>query len=193
MAILNAQHGLRTRGGYNVDIKLSGDWVKFNMLISSMNIKVMAAASLAQREFAEKYRDRVKTNIRTGGRRFGYPPHSDKYSRYKGHYGGPSKQLMWSGAMHDAVQVMPLKGGRVGVGISRNAQREPYHGKETRLLPISEYANVLEHGSGGDQPPRPVFSDTFKEDMGGMKGLKTFIEWKLVRSFAKQGTILTKL
>ena len=54
MAIVGAAHGLRARGGFNVDVKLDGNWVKFNQLIGSMDTTVMLIAAEAQRKFAEK-------------------------------------------------------------------------------------------------------------------------------------------
>ena len=194
MAIVGALHGVRARGGFDVDVKLEGNWVKFNQLIGSMDVVAMASAREAQKQFAEKYRDRVKVNIRTGGKRFGYPPHSKKYTYYKGHYGGPAKLLYWDGTMHDSVKVVKLSRGRVGVGIDKDAVREPYHAKEGPLLTVSEYANILEHGAySRGVPARPVFADTFREDMKGIAGLKTFIQWHIIRNFGAQGVPVIKL
>lgn len=188
MGVIGAQFGLRTRGGFNVEVKFEGEWLRFNRLIGSLDINMMLAAKAVQRKFAEKYRDKVKANIRTGGRRFGYPEHSKKYQKYKAKYGGGGGLFYWSGAMHQAVQVMDLRGGRVGVGIPRGLKREPYHGNDKVRLTISEYANVLEQGSWSRNiPARPLFADTFKHDMGGMLGLKTYMQFHIVREFRKRG------
>lgn len=192
MAIVGAAHGMRTRGGFDVDVKLSGNWIKFNQLIGSLDITLMTAAMGAQRKFAEKYRDKVKLNIKTGGKRFGYQPHSHRYKLYKSRHGGGGGLLYWSGTMADSVEVMDLEGGRVGVGIPRDAVRAPYHSHEGDLLTVSEYANILEHGSW-PIPARPVFSDTFKQDMKGLVGLKSYIQWHIVRNFGVQGIIVTKV
>lgn len=194
MAIIGAAHGLRTRGGFNVDVRLDGNWVKFNQLIGSFDTVVMSSAAMAQLAFAEKYRDRVQSNIRTGGKRFGYPGHSPKYIKYKDKHGGGTRLLYWGGTMAESIEVMPLRGDRVGVGIPRDTVRSPYHDKEGDLLTVSEYANVLEQGSGARNiPPRPVFSDTFKIDMKGMKGLRSFIQWHIVRNFGAQGIHVNKI
>ena len=187
-------HGLRARGGFNVGVKLTGNWLKFNQLVGSLDITMMTAATTAQRKFAEKYRDRVKTNIRTGGKRFGYPSHSPTYAKYKARHGGGTRLLHWSGSMEEAVEVVKLRGGRVGVGIPKDAVRERYEGEKGDLLTISEYANILERGSiSRSIPKRPVFSDTFKKDMKGIKGLKSYIQWHLVRNFGMQGIHVNKI
>jgi len=192
MAIVGAQHGVRARGGFNVDVKLSGNWLRFNQLVGSLDITLMTAAVGAQRKFAEKYRDRVQINIRTGGKRFGYSPHSTKYRTYKSRHGGGTKLLYWSGTMADSVDIVKLRGGRVGVGIPRDAVRAPYHTKEGDLLTVSEYANILEHGAW-PVPARPVFSDTFRKDMKGLAGLRSFIQWHIIRNFGIQGIPVIKM
>lgn len=187
-------HGLRARAGFNVEVKLVGNWLKFNQLVGSLDVTTMLAAVTAQRKFAEKYRDRVKVNIRTGGKRFGYPPHSPDYKKYKSKYGGGARLLHWSGSFEEAVEVVGLSGGRVGVGIPKDAVRERYEGEKGELLTISEYANVLERGSvSRGIPKRPVFTDTFKKDMKGLKGLRTYIQWHIIRNFRLQGVQVIKV
>ena len=185
--------GLITRGGFNVEIRLEGDWFRLQALLSDFGPKMMVIANEAQYKFAEKLRDRIKTHIRTGGRRFGYPSHSSAYATYKSRYGAPSRLLYWSGAFHDAVQVRPLRGNRVGVGIPRGVDRNPYRSGE-RMLSISEYANVLEKGAPSRNiPPRPVFSDTFRKDMGGIKAKKLFLQSHIVRRANQMGIRINKM
>ena len=194
MAIQGVRHGLRARGSFNVGVKLDGQWLKFNQLVNTLDIEMAGAAKLAQRKFAEKYKRKLQTNIRTGGRKFGYPGHSSKYSQYKSRHGGPSKQLYWSGAMGESIEIVGLAGGRVGVGIPKNKKRENYFAKERNQLTISEYANILEQGSPGiGIKARPIFKDTFKEDMKGLKGLKSLMQWHLVREFSKKGIRVNKI
>lgn len=194
MAIQGVRHGLRTRGSFNVGIKLSGDWIKFNQLVQSMDVKTLSAASLAQQGFAEKYRDRVKTNIRTGGRRFGYKNHSTSYKAYKRRHGGSNRLFYWGGSLHDSVSIVSLPGGRVGVGIPKDARRQPYHRKEGNLLSVSEYANILEHGAySRGVVKRPIFSDTFTKDMGGLRKLKSFLTWHIARDLNRKGIKTTRL
>ena len=193
--ILGAQHGVRTRGGFNIEIKLEGNYYRLAQLMNTFGPQVMLIASGAQRQFAEEYRDRVKKNIREGGKRFGYPGHSPAYAHYKQKHGGPASLLVWSRAMHDAIEVMKLPEGRVGVGIPRNEKREKYHDKDQNRLTISEYANVLEHGTMGGLhiPARPVFSDTFKEDMKGLKGLRIYLETSIMLGLRAQGIPVSKM
>lgn len=187
-------HGLRSRAGFNVGVKFEGNWLKFNQLVGSVDTTMMLSATGAQRKFAEKYRDRVKINIRTGGKKFGYKPHSTAYSKYKSKHGGGGRLLHWSGSMEDAVEVVKLAGGRVGVGISKDAVRERYDGEKGELLTISEYANILERGSSlRGIPKRPVFSDTFKKDMKGLSGLRSYIQYHLIRNFNLQGIRVSKI
>ena len=194
MAIVGARHGLSGRGGFDVGVKLSGDWVRFNQVIGSLDVVTMTAAAAAQRSFAEKYAKRVQYHIKTGGKEFGFKPTSKKYKSYKQQRGGPaSRVLVWSKSFHDAVSVVDLSRGRVGVGIPKDAKREPYENEKSGILNISEYANILEHGSGGDMPPRPVFSKTFTQDLGGIKGLRTHIQWHLIRNLKVMGINAIKL
>ena len=67
MAIKGAQHGIRGRGSYNVQVKLEGQILKFNYITQHVNILLAAAAINAQRKFATKYRDKVIENIKNGG------------------------------------------------------------------------------------------------------------------------------
>lgn len=194
MANIGPSTGLKTRAGFNVEIKFEGEWIRFNNLINSLDINLALAAKAAQLKFAEQYKNKLKANIRTGGKRFGYPEHSIEYAKYKRKHYGPNRLLYWSGAFQNAIQVMGLSRGRVGVGIPRGVMREPYHAKEGKLLSISEYANILEHGSWSRNiPARPIFADTFKQDMGGMVGLKTFLSGKIIRGLNKKGILATKI
>lgn len=194
MAIIGARHGLTSRGGFDVGVRLDGEWVRFNRLIGSLDVVTMTSAAAAQRSFAQKYADRVKHHIKTGGKEFGFKPIGKRYSYYKRQHGGPaSRTLVWSNSFHDAVSVVDLSKGRVGVGIPRGKKRPQYENERGGILEISEYANILEHGSGGDMPPRPVFSRTFTDDMGGIKGLRTYIQWHLVRNFKMGGINAIKL
>lgn len=195
MAIAGALHGLRTRAGFNVEIRLEGDWVRFNDILNRFGPATMLISRNAQKHFAEKYKKRVKYHIRTGGKRFGYPGHSARYSRLKRRRGGGGRVLYWSGSMHDSVDVLKLPRGRVGVGIPSGVKRGRYPGEKDVNLTISEYANILEHGTfGGLQiPKRPVFADTFKQDMGGMKGLKSFMTVEIALGLKAQGINVTRL
>jgi len=195
MAIRGAAHGLRTRGGFNVEVKMEGDWVRFNNIMNRFGPVTMLVAQKAQKDFAKKYKRKVRHHIKTGGKRFGYPGHSAKYSRYKSRRGGGSRVLYWSGAMYNAVDVLDLPKGRVGVGIPSNLKRAKYPGEKRNNLTISEYANILEHGTFGGLhiPKRPVFADTFKQDMGGLKGLKAFMTAEIALGLRAQGINITKI
>ena len=195
MAIQGVRYGLRSRAGFNVEIRLAGEWVRVNNILNSIDIDMALAGATAQRKFAEKYRDNVKHNIRTGGKEFGYPGHSPKYRKYKSKHGGPDNRLLhWSGAMEEAVQVVKLGGGRLGVGIKKGIKRERYDNEKGDILDISEYANILEKGAySRGIPARPVFADTFKEDMGGIRGLKTYLAWHVARNLKAKGVPVIKI
>lgn len=195
MAIAGALHGLRTRAGYNVGIKLEGDWVRYEHLMNTFGPAIMALAQQSQKNFAKKYKTRVRHHIRTGGKRFGYPGHSPKYRSYKQRRGGGSRVLYWGGTMYNSVDIMDLPRGRTGVGIPTGIYRPRYPREKGDLLSVSEYANILEHGTRGGLhiPARPVFSDTFKKDMKGMKGLKEFMALDIYAKARAQGINITKL
>jgi len=146
MAIVGAKHGMRARGSFNVEMRFDGEWVRFNVLVNSINIQLATAAAYGQKKFAEKYASKVRINIRTGGRRFGYPPHSPEYSAYKAYHGGPGRLLFWSGKMAQSVVVKKVRSGRYAVGIPKEVKREQYFGGEGGILTVSEYANILSKG-----------------------------------------------
>ena len=184
---------LRSRGSYNVEIKLEGNWFKFNDIVNSTNILLIMAARQGQREFAESYRDKVKENILTGGKRFGYPQNSPKYLYLKLKAGGPSTPLVWSRAYYESVEVISnTSGSKFMVGIPKDVTRGDYGVRWDRnKLSIAEYANVIEHGTI-HIPPRPIFSDTFTQQMGGKAGLKRAIEMAIIRKYGSKGIKLTR-
>lgn len=193
MAIKGAMKGLRMRGTFNVDIRLEGDWVKFNQLMSSMDILMVMAGRKGQKAFAEEYRDKVKKNIRTGGRRFGYPQNSPTYLRRKLQQGGSSGTLMWSGAFLNAVEIVKnSRGTHWGVGIPKGIKRPDYHASDRNRLQVHEIANISEHGIPPRQPARPVFSDTFRKDMKGKKGMKRAMELSIIKTFGAKGFRVNK-
>lgn len=184
---------LRSRGSFNVEIKLEGNWGKFNDIINSSNILMVMGVRQGQKEFAEAYRDAIKKNIITGGRRFGYPPNSPNYIYKKLRQGGSSSPLVWSKAFYNAVEVIKNRlGTRWMVGIPSGEKRPSYNSKDKNLLTIAEYANILEHGTN-KIPPRPVFADTFSKDMGGKRGLRLAIEAALIRRFGQKGVNLRRI
>lgn len=184
---------LRGRGSFNVEIKLGGNWTKFNEIVNGSNILMVMGVRQGQKEFAEAYRDAVKKNIITGGRRFGYPPNSPMYIYKKLRGGGGSTPLVWSKAFYNAVEIRATRDGRRWlVGIPSGESRPSYSIKEKNELTISEYANIIEHGTNGI-PARPVFADTFSRDMQGKRGLKRAIELALIRRFGQRGINLMKL
>lgn len=195
MAIQGIRPGLRGRGSYNVEVKLEGDIFRYDFLTSNVDVLLVASAMSAEHEFARQYKEKVKENIRNGGKRFHYPPHSPKYSKWKSRLGGGNALLVWSGAMADAVIVKSsVDGTRFSVGIEKGTKRGDYGGSDKNRLTISEYANVLEHGAySRGVPARPVFADTFREHMGGLKGLKRAIEVGIIKGMGKKGIIVNKL
>jgi len=184
-------HGLRGRGGFNVDVKLEGEWLKFGMLMSNLSPTISAAASGAQKAFAERYRDEVRKNIKQGGKKFGYGYTSADYKKQKARYGGGSTLLRWTDSFLNAVQVINqgMFKWQVGVptGIQRNTTGVP--GREQKME-VHEYANILEQGYPPFMPPRPIFADTFR-DMGGKAFLAKFLSMSLVRRFSRMGIKVT--
>lgn len=103
------EYGLRSRGGYDVQIRLEGDWVKFTKLINSTNLILAAAARQGQRNFAEDYCKAVKQNINNGGKKFGYPQNEGEYLKRKQLHGYGSTALKVSGTMANSVRVICFK------------------------------------------------------------------------------------
>jgi hypothetical protein len=200
MAIQGVRHGLTPRGSHNVKIELEGQWVKFNELVRGIDKDMALAAGLAQKKFAENYRDKVKENIANHGIQFGYPPLEQKYIKRKTSAGGSSGALTWSNAMHNSVKIVSSADKRRWmVGIPKGLRRRQYDLQDENTLAIHEYANVMEHGlPARNVPARPVFSDTFRRSpseggVGGKNALKRFIEVALASRFGSKGIIVTKI
>ena len=192
MAIKGASHGVRGRGSYNVGVKLEGQIFKFNYLTQHTDVLLAGAARGAQKSFAEAYRDAVIKNIKNGGKKFHYKGHSPGYAKYKAKKGGGSRMLYWDGLMAKSVIIKDSANKtRYAVGIESN-DKPGYHTAENTLT-VSEYANILEHGRPPYMPARPVFGDTFKETMGGMKGLKRHIEVGVISHMAKAGIRVNRI
>lgn len=186
-------HGLRGRGGYNVEVQLFGDWVKFSDLVNNSPLIISVAARQSQREFAELYRKEVRKNIREGGRRFGYDPHSKEYARHKRRLGGPSQLFVWDKNLLNSIVVREKKNGMLfEVGIPKGIRREPYYSRDPARLEVHEYANVLERGSPPEIPSRPIFRDTFRA-MGGIRTLKRIIETGIITKFGKRRIRVKKI
>jgi hypothetical protein len=194
------QTGLRPRGSYNVRVYLNGDWIKFDLLMRNKDKLLAAAAMAAQAKFAETYKDRVKRNIREGGKRFGYASNEGEYLKRKQKYWGASKPLVVSKAMHDSVEAWPNSTEtRYMVGIPEGLTRPTYWTSDKNELEVHEYANIVEHGYSNSKAivePRPVFSDTFKSPppagMGGKSGLAKVVELAVMKKFATIGVRVKK-
>ena len=190
--IRGASHGLRKRGTFNVGIKLEGEWHKYRELANNNNLLLAAAAIAGQRSFAKKYQKEVKRNILTGGKKFGYPPLSEGYKKFKARYGGRETALVWSKTFYNSVKIIKNKAGTFfGVGIPKGIKRPRYHPSDNNRLTVSEYANVLEHGSFPVYP-RPVFKDTFR-DVGGKNAIRTFIEMAIIKRYFQSGFRVSRI
>jgi len=197
MAIAGARHGLRGRGSFNVDIKFEGNWLKFNRIANSSPIIMAIGVREGQKLFAEEYRDKVKENMRNGGKRFGYAPLTWAYLYRKLRMAGGSTTFIFGETMVNSVEVKKnTTGTRFMVGIPKGLKRPNYY-KESATgnrLQVHEYANILEQGNPRYAvPARPVFRDTFKQSMGGLRGLRKFIELHLIRRFGMSGIRVNKI
>lgn len=190
------QRGLRKRGSFDVQIRLDGEWIKFGMLYKQMDVLVLMAARAGQKAFAEEYRDRVKQNIREGGKRFGYPQNFGKYLQRKKSEGGGAIALRWSDTELNSVEVMTnAPQTRFMVGIPTGIRRPDYYSGDANKLEVHEYANIIEHGYSSDKAtvePRPVFSDTFTKTMKGKEGIRKFIERSIITKFGTLAIKVTK-
>jgi len=185
------EYGLRGRGGYDVKVSFEGEWVKFTRLMNSTNVILAASARHGQKSFADDYCEAVKSNIRTGGKRFGYPQNEGEYLRRKQIHGFGSVALRASDTMMHSVKVMSNHSKTMYmVGIPTGVSRPQYWPSDRNELEVHEYANIVEHGFANDKaivPARPVFSDTFRITMGGKNGLKRYIEESIIKGFGLIG------
>lgn len=173
MSIQGSLHGLRSRGGYNVDIRLEGDWFKLKDLTNNQQKWLRKGARVGQRKFALKYLKEIKKNIRNGGKELGYLPLSPAYKALKVREGGGTIALRWSKSMLNAVKMKDNKtADMILVGIAKGLSRPKYHKSDNNKLQVHEYANVMEQS----YPRRPVFTDSWKRIKGNRGLTKAMID-----------------
>lgn len=180
--------GLRGRGSFNVDVQLAGDWLTYSTVTNNMATILSAGAAKGQKEFARDYQKKVKQNMREGGKRFGYREHSSEYARFKKRKGGYSGLFQWSGTLIRSVKLKKAGKNRYSVGIHKGKVRRKYHATDKNRLQVHEYANVLEHGAPiRSIPKRPIFSDTFRKDMKGKRGISNYVNRSIKLYLASAG------
>jgi hypothetical protein len=150
--------------GGRVGIEFEGQWVKLTSLMSHHSHLIRAAATQGELNVAKRYVRLLKSNIRNGGLSFHYPPLSPEYAKKR----KGNKMFIFTKSLHDAIDIIEGSHGNIGAGVPDGVER----GGRPISLEVAEYATILEKGSKGKgkQPPRPIFSDTFKQ-MGGKEAI----------------------
>ena len=139
----------------DVSINFEGEWLKLGTLIDNQHHMISKAAIQGQLNAAKEYKRLLKSNIRTGGMRFHYPPLSTEYSKKK----GSSKMFTYTHSLYNAIDIFISRSGRVSVGVPDGITRT---GGRPTNLEVGEYARILE-GGNSKQKARPIFSDTFHQ------------------------------
>lgn len=137
-------------------------WVGFDKLFAIINNQekiIRNTAVIGEIKAAEDYRKYLKETIRTGAPQMGYKPVSQDYWNLKASKGIDKEDLNLTGTMVSSIKIKWTKRGNVAVGILPGGRSNAPKGMGG-LTPL-EYARILETGQG-EQPPRPVFKDSFR-------------------------------
>lgn len=170
-----------------IRIEVDGDFLRGQKVIDRLPAALKAAAFKAQLKFAEKYKANLRRHIRDNGKELGWAPYSKGYVRYKRairkkkssvRY-GPESMWRFQGHAYNSIEITkdPIRN-RVSVGISRENGKMNLDGE----LTVSQYINIVEHGSHSRNiKKRPLFGPTFKL-MGGQKALSRMVQNEIERA-----------
>lgn len=153
----------------HVSIKQEGEWKRMGIALQNLSPAIRSGVVIAQREFAIKFKKKLRHNIRTNGVEIGWAPLSPAYAAWKDKQDsryGSSNILRFSGTYYNSIDIIQ-KGYTVYVGIPLGKGSA----SSNEGLSVSQYANILEHGSfARNIPARPLWGPSFKQ-IGGSKAL----------------------
>lgn len=147
-----------------VNVKMIGNWAKCSHLLNTLDRNIRDASISAQRRIAEKYVRLVKSHLRRQDIP-GWTPLNPRYADYKMGKYGHEDILLATYLMYDSIdswrsQNVYFAGIKKGISYPNGVL-------------VSRVAEIHEAWSGmPDKPYRPLWSYTWKNDLGGNKGVR---------------------
>lgn len=168
-----------------MEVKLIGEWAKVQRLLKSLDVNIRNSSLKSQRKIADKYVRLVKSHLRKQDIP-GWTPLSPRYADFKMGKYGHEDILLSTYLMYDSITSWRSNG--VYYAGIRNGENYPSGVSIARVAEIHEAWSTM-----GDRPHRPLWSYTWRNDMGGNKGVRAeFIE-ELRRRLKEQGYPVRKM
>lgn len=162
-----------------MEVKLIGDWAKTQRLLGSLDKHIRDASIKAQRKIAERYVRLVKSHLKKQDIP-GWTPLAPRYADYKmGRY-GHEEILLSTYLMYDSITSWRA-GGVYFAGI-RRGEHYPNGVEIARVAEIHEAWSTM-----ADRPHRPLWSYTWRRDMGGNKGVREEFIREIKNRLVNQG------
>lgn len=169
-----------------VSFSLEGDWVKAAQLINNLSTTIRTAALKGEKEAAFIYYEKLRNNVKTNGKLLGYPQEKVSYEKKKQSAGLSGGLFRLTDSFLTYITIIRKPTG-YWVGVKPGKKKDLKVSGFSDDLTISEYVNVLEHGSPKmGIRKRPIFRDTFRQ-MGGLAGVKAIIMRNLSSKFTRMG------
>lgn len=147
-----------------MEIRLIGDWAKTRHLLHSLDKNIKEASTKAQRKIAERYVRLVKSHLKKQDIP-GWTPLNPYYADYKMGKYGHEDMLLSTYLMYDSITSWRSNNtyfAGIKTGINYPSGKE-----------VSRVAVIHEAWSHNpDRPHRPLWSYTWRKDMGGNKGVR---------------------
>ena len=162
-----------------MEIKLIGDWAKVSRLINSMDKNIREASIKSQRKIAEKYVRLVKSHLKKQDIP-GWTPLAPRYADYKmGRY-GHEEILLSTYLMYDSITSWRSNG--VYFAGIRRGENYPNGVEIARVAEIHEAWSSVP-----GKPHRPLWTYTWRKDMGGNKGTRELFINEIKNRLLSQG------
>lgn len=147
-----------------MEVKLIGDWAKARRLINHLDKNIRNASTAAQRKIAERYVRLVKSHLKKQDIP-GWTPLAPRYADYKMGKYGHEDILLSTYLMYDSITSWRSNG--VYFAGIRRGEFYPNGVEISRVAEIHEAWSSMP-----DRPHRPLWTYTWKRDMGGKKGVR---------------------
>jgi hypothetical protein len=150
-------------------VTLIGDWAKTTRLIGSLDRNIKEASIKAQRKIADRYVRLVKAHLRNQDIP-GWTPLNPAYADYKMGKYGHEDILLRTYLMYDSIE--SWRSHNVYFAGIKKGHRYKSGVEVARVAEIHEIWSTVP-----GKPHRPLWSYTWRKDMGGNKGVREdFIE-----------------
>jgi len=162
-----------------MSIKQDGGWVKLNTLIFTLKPRLQKSFDLASDEIARKYRNNIRSIIRSQGKAYGWQPLKPKYQAKKLKQSSKGMYRYYD-VLYNGFVITKTKTG-IQVGIPKSLRGDISLKRGNADMTVSQYLYVLEHGSfWHDIKPRPLLGPAWKM-LGGKVGVATTLSKHLKR------------